>query len=276
MALYTFLAKSAFGDGEHIEQVSLCSEMETNTHSDSPKVKGKDQIDSSTSKRLESKLKSVNLKDNFEGHNASHNILVELADCVVDSATEVRGLKQHLQQGSCTKSHLESSYCCNNERPSLCNSFSYMDDVRSLCSYPEIPNGVGTSALAGGGVAMEGPSNEGSCYQLNDNNWLAGNQRHCNPMNSSYNGLMPNEWERCGMPSLSWGGRIVGRRQVKGYAKANCGASAEEHDAFFNVFEGGSLLYCNMSFEALLNVRKHLEELGFPCKAVNDSLWLQV
>ncbi|KAM7254752.1 hypothetical protein ACFE04_019993 [Oxalis oulophora] len=30
-----------------------------------------------------------------------------------------------------------------------------------------------------------------------------------------------------------------------------------------------------MSFESMLNVRKQLEELGFPCKAVNDGLWLQ-
>ncbi len=43
-----------------------------------------------------------------------------------------------------------------------------------------------------------------------------------------------------------------------------------------NIFERGSLLYCNMSFDALLSVRKQLEEFGFPCKAVNDGLWLQV
>ncbi|KAK8960393.1 hypothetical protein KSP40_PGU011647 [Platanthera guangdongensis] len=78
---------------------------------------------------------------------------------------------------------------------------------------------------------------------------------------------------RFNMPSL-WGGRTVGRRKVKS-AKVNCGLSSEEYDAFHNVFEGGSLLYCNMSFEALLNVRKQLEELGFPCRSVNDGLWLQ-
>ncbi|KAK8947270.1 hypothetical protein KSP39_PZI006864 [Platanthera zijinensis] len=78
---------------------------------------------------------------------------------------------------------------------------------------------------------------------------------------------------RFNMPSL-WGGRTVGRRKVKS-AKVNCGLSSEEYDAFHNVFEGGSLLYCNMSFEALLNVRKQLEELGFPCRSVNDGLWVQ-
>jgi hypothetical protein len=31
-----------------------------------------------------------------------------------------------------------------------------------------------------------------------------------------------------------------------------------------------------MSFDSLLSVRKQLEEFGFPCKAVNDGLWLQV
>ena len=126
-------------------------------------------------------------------------------------------------------------------------------------------------------VEWPGPSEEGPCYHLNNNNWLASDQsRHCSSLDSSCSGLMLNDWGRCGMASLSWGGRIVGKRQVKSYVKGNCGVRGEEYDAFVNIFEGGSLLYCNMSFEALLNVRKQLEELGFPCKAVNDGLWLQV
>ncbi|KAI8003185.1 Kelch-like protein 3 [Camellia lanceoleosa] len=258
------------------EEKRSSSEMGTSTHSSSPKVKGKNLIDSGTNKQLESELGCMSLNDDLEGHNAAHNILVELADCVVESQTGVHSSRQQLQQGSCTKSHMEPRYHCNIERHSSSNSFSYTDDVRSSCSYLEMPIGIGASGLAGDGGVMEGPSEEGSCYQLNNNSWLSRDQRHCNSLNSSYNGLMPNEWGRCGMPPLSWGGRIVGRRQVKGYARGNCGVSGEEYDSFVNIFEGGSLLYCNMSFEALLNVRKHLEELGFPCKSINDGLWLQM
>lgn len=240
------------------------------THSNSSKVKGKNLIDNGTSKILESELGHMSLKDELEGHNAAHNILVELADGVVDFQYGANTI----QQVSCTQSNLGPRYSCNVERTtSFSNTFS--DGIRSSCSYVEMPIAVGTDGLGANEVAMEGPSEEGSCY-LNNNNWLAGDQSaHCSSMNSSCNGLMPSEWGRCGLPP-SCGERVVGRRQVKGHAKGNSGVCREEYDAFANIFEGGSLLYCNMSFEALLNVRRQLEELGFPCKAVNDGLWLQV
>ncbi|XP_057476226.1 uncharacterized protein LOC130764156 isoform X1 [Actinidia eriantha] len=276
LALYTFLAKSAFCKGEQPEEGSSSTEIEMRTHSDSPKVKGNNLIYSSTITQLDCELGCVSLKDDIEGHNTARNIVVEPVSCVVDSQIGVHGSKQQVQQDSCTESHLEPRHSCDIERLSSSSSYSFMDDVRSSCSYLEMPIGVGVTGLAGNGVAMEGPSEEGSCYQLNNNSWIDRDQRHCNSMNSSYNGFMPSEWGRCGLPPLSWGGRIVGRRQVKGSPEENCGVSGEEYNAFVNVFEAGSLLYCNMSFEALLNVRKHLEELGFPCKAVNDGLWLQM
>ncbi|KAL6989949.1 hypothetical protein U1Q18_015702 [Sarracenia purpurea var. burkii] len=243
--------------------------MGTSTHCDSSEVKGSNFMYSSTDKQLESEVRNISLKDDIESQNTARNILVA-------SQTGVHGSKHQMQQVSCTDSHLVPRYNCDVARLSSSSSFSYMDDVRSSGSYLEMPTSVGVSGLAGDGVAMEGPSEEGSCYQLNNNSWLSRDQRRCNSQNSSCNGFMPSEWGRCGIPTLSWGGRIVGQRQVKGYAKGNCGLSGEEYDAFVNIFEGGSLLYCNMSFEALLNVRKHLEELGFPSKAVNDGLWLQM
>ncbi|CBI26054.3 unnamed protein product, partial [Vitis vinifera] len=244
LALYTLLAKDAFCKAEHPEQESSTSEMGMGTHSNSSKVKGKNLTDNGTSKILESELGHMNLKDELEGHNAAHNILVELADGVVDFQYGANTI----QQVSCTQ---------------------------SSCSYVEMPIAVGTDGLGANEVAMEGPSEEGSCY-LNNNNWLSGDQSaHCSSMNSSCNGPMPSEWGRCGLPP-SCGDRVVGRRQVKGHDKGNSGVCREEYDAFANIFEGGSLLYCNMSFEALLNVRRQLEELGFPCKAVNDGLWLQM
>ncbi|KAG5555055.1 hypothetical protein RHGRI_012554 [Rhododendron griersonianum] len=276
LAFYTFLAKSALCKGEQPEEGCLSTEMGTNSHPDFPKVEGNNLSYRGTDKQLETELGCMSLKDDLEALNAARNVMVESADGVVGSETGVHSSKQQLLQGSRTDSHMEPRYNGDVEQLSSSNSLSYMDDVRSLSSYLEMPSGVGTSGLTGNGVAMEGPSEEGSCYQLNNNSWLSRDQRHCNTMNASYNGFMPGEWGRCGMPPLSWGGRVVGRRQVKGYAKGNCGMSEEEYDAFVNIFEGGSLLYCNMSFQALLNVRKHLEELGFPCKAVNDSLWLQM
>lgn len=270
LALYTLLAKDAFCKAEHPEQESSTSEMGMGTHSNSSKVKGKNLTDNGTSKILESELGHMNLKDELEGHNAAHNILVELADGVVDFQYGANTI----QQVSCTQSNVGPRYSCSMEQTaSFSNTFS--DGIRSSCSYVEMPIAVGTDGLGANEVAMEGPSEEGSCY-LNNNNWLSGDQSaHCSSMNSSCNGPMPSEWGRCGLPP-SCGDRVVGRRQVKGHDKGNSGVCREEYDAFANIFEGGSLLYCNMSFEALLNVRRQLEELGFPCKAVNDGLWLQM
>lgn len=63
----------------------------------------------------------------------------------------------------------------------------------------------------------------------------------------------------------------MGRQRIKSCAMENCGIGGEDCDTFVNIFEGGFLLYSNLSFEAPINVRKHLEELDFPCKAVNDT-----
>lgn len=135
-------------------------------------------------------------------------------------------------------------------------------------------SGVETARVRENASTVEGSPEESTFFQLNNNNyWLPADQsNNCSSANPS-NGATSSEWGRCNMPS--WGGRIVGRGQSD-TAKASSSIRGDGFDAFMNVFEGGSLLYCNMSFEALLNVRKQLEELGFPCKAVNDGLWLQV
>ena len=248
------------------------------SHSDSPQAQGKNFMDGCANKMLESELGHLSLKDDVEGHDAAHNLLVELADCVIDCQTGVSNSSQQVQEAAYSHLNMEPRYPCNMEGPSpLSPSLADIDGYRASCSFVEVSTGVRAGGLGTTGMAMEGPSEEGSCYHLNNNSWHARDQsRHCSSMNSSSNGLMMNDWGRCGMPSLSWGGRVVGKRQLKGYAKGNFGVRGEEYDAFVNIFEGGSLLYSNMSFEALLNVRKQLEELGFPCKAVNDGLWLQV
>lgn len=275
MALYALLAKGAFFKVDHPEQASSSSEIGASA-SGSSSLKGKNSIGSTSKQSLESEFGHIRLQDNLEGHKAAHNILVELADCVVDYHTGVSVSKPpHAQQEGCSQTFSDERYFCKMEQPaSLNSSFTNSDTVRTSHAYIDMGNGIDASRMAENGDAMEGPSEESPCCHLNSR-WLSKESRHCASAPSSCNGVMPNDWGRCSVPP-SWGGRIVGRRQVKNYAKGNSGIHGEEYDAFINIFEGGSLLYCNMSFEALLSVRKHLEELGFPCKAVNDGLWLQV
>ncbi|XP_050216271.1 uncharacterized protein LOC126667358 [Mercurialis annua] len=266
LALYALLVKCAPCNTEHSEQGTSCSEMGVGLHSDSSKAKGKSLDDNFCRKRLESEVGRCS-KNEIEVQSGAHGLLVELIDSVNDFKVVVSDSQQ---------SNLDPMPLSDAERSSsLTNSFPGINGNRTSCSYIEMPIGVGTSGLGSSGGTMEGPSETGS-YHLNSNNWASGDQsRHCTTQ-SSCNGLMLSEWGRCGVPPLSWGGRVVGKRQVKSFAKCNCGVREEEYDTFVNIFEGGSLLYCNMSFEALLNVRKQLEELGFPCKAVNDGLWLQM
>ncbi|KAF5465474.1 hypothetical protein F2P56_015482 [Juglans regia] len=278
LALYTFLAKGAHCKAEHCDQESCSSEAGMDSQSDSPRAKGKNLMDDCNNKMLESELGSLTLKDGLKDHNTAHNLLVELADCVVDCQQGVSNSNQQVQEATYSQLNMEPRYTCNMEGPSSVSpSLADMDGRRTSCSYVQMSIGMGASGLGATGMAMEGPSEEGPCYHLNNNSWLARDQsRNLSSMNSSCGGLMTNDWERCGMHPLSWGGRVVGKRQLKGYAKGNFGIRGEDYKTFVNIFEGGSLLYCNMSFEALLNVRRQLEELGFPCKAVNDGLWLQM
>ncbi|AQK98330.1 BTB/POZ domain-containing protein [Zea mays] len=119
-----------------------------------------------------------------------------------------------------------------------------------------------------------GPSGESTSYQFNENNWLSSEQTANNYFSRTFSsGVVPTEWGRPNAPL--WGGRVIGRRQVRCIRGSSC-LSTDEYNTFMNIFERGSLLYCNMSFDALLSVRKQLEEFGFPCKAVNDGLWLQM
>ncbi|KAL9250794.1 Germ cell-less protein-like 1-like protein [Drosera capensis] len=175
-----------------------------------------------------------------------------------------------VHQVDCTQPDLRPSYPSNMEQPStLIDSLPETDINGSSSSYAEMPFVLTPIGQTRHGAPVEGPLGENLCSSYGNNSWLAVSEsRQCNEMTA-------NEWNKYNLP-LSWGGRIVARRQVKCFDVENCGLGEEEYDTFINIFEGGSLLYCSMSFEALLNVRKQLEELGFPCKAVNDGLWLQM
>uniref|UniRef100_A0A2P2KED9 Uncharacterized protein LOC8278730 n=1 Tax=Rhizophora mucronata TaxID=61149 RepID=A0A2P2KED9_RHIMU len=277
LALYTLLAKGALSKTELSVQGSSSSEMSTSNNTHSPKEKGKDLINGSTNRSFESELGCLSLRNDLEAHSMAQNLLFELVDCAVGFQTGIPDSGQQVQQVACSQSHFGTVHPCGLEQSSsMASSLPPISGNQTSCSYVEMPVNVGTSGLRPTGVTMEGPSEEGS-YHSNNNNWIASEQsRICTSMDSSCNGLIASDWGRCGMPSLSWGGRVVGRRQVKGYARGNLGGNGEDYDAFVNIFEGGSVLYCNMTFETLLNVRKQLEELGFPCKALNDGLWLQM
>jgi hypothetical protein len=69
---------------------------------------------------------------------------------------------------------------------------------------------------------------------------------------------------------------VVERKVKKAFPNSGNWRITEDWEAFLRVFEGGGVLYCHMTFDDLLYMRGRLEELGFPCKAVADSLWLQV
>uniref|UniRef100_A0A7I4F794 BTB domain-containing protein n=1 Tax=Physcomitrium patens TaxID=3218 RepID=A0A7I4F794_PHYPA len=83
--------------------------------------------------------------------------------------------------------------------------------------------------------------------------------------------------DRCSStcPTPSWGGRVVDRRVRKAFRNGRHWSIAEDWEAFLGVFAGGGVLYCHMAFDHLLHMRGRLEKLGFPCKSVIDSLWLQ-
>ncbi|XP_068659746.1 uncharacterized protein [Aristolochia californica] len=282
LALHVLLAKSALLKADHLEEATLTSEAGKSVH-DTSQPKAKILINESTDKKLiEAEVGSLSLHDM---QNAAHNILMDLADCVVDFHTGVSddfhtGVSdtKSLQQDAYSQQILDRCSCKTEQSSPISNSFPNAHSIRKSCSNIDIQNRSECNA-----AAMEGPSEDTPLYHLSNKNsmnniWVCSEQsRDCSSICSSSSTIevAHSDWGGCSMPAPTWGGRIVSRRQVKSQAKGNFGIHIEEYNTFVNIFEGGSLLYCNMSFEALLNVRKHLEELGFPCKAVNDGLWLQ-
>ncbi|XP_021726873.1 uncharacterized protein LOC110694021 isoform X1 [Chenopodium quinoa] len=239
LALYTLVKKSALNKGESHEKQSTSLETGISNQHDLSQFKGKNIIDACCNRNSE-------------------------ADTVL--------------QVACSEPNSGAEYPNNFEQPSLATNYSDSDRNRPSSSYVRMPVNFAASGQGSEAALVEGPSEESICCHFSSSNWLSGNDsRDCSSssINSSCNDIVPDEWSRNELAYL-WGGRTVGRRQVKSYGKGNCGLRGEEYDTFINIFEEGSVLYCNMSFEALLDMRKQLEELGFPCKAVNDGLWLQM
>ncbi|KAI4311162.1 hypothetical protein MLD38_036079 [Melastoma candidum] len=246
LALFTLLAKAALQKVEVTEQA--LSNSDAAAVSISGSSEGTTRANSSLNKGLKSDLGNSSLPSGMDGSSADHGLLVELAD------------------GSGIISYGSGSTSCIQQ--------SFADREESNI-YVATPVGISASVRGPNESPMEGPSEDCSFY---NSAWLTGDPSgHCSAVvNPSCYGVMQNEWGRSGVPGPSWGGRVVARRQMKSSMSENCGICGEDYDAFVDIFEGGSLLYCNMPFDALINVRKQLEELGFPCKSINDSLWLQM
>ncbi|XP_031486007.1 uncharacterized protein LOC116254632 [Nymphaea colorata] len=270
LALYALLAKGALQKFEHPEQSSSLMESPT----DPFVVKGKNLMDINTNKQLvETEAGSSGLHKKCEGNN----ILCELADCMVDFHIVEADTKHiHFQHESSSQTVPAAAYVCKMEDPASSSNSSSTMQVISSGAYVE--TNTGTERRNREGTA-EKPHEQSKAAFLGENIvWFSRDHpRSCSSGLSPHNGVLSSEWGKSSLSQPpSWGGRIVGRREVKASAKDTYGIREEDYDAFINIFEGGSLLYCHMSFEGLLNARKQLEELGFPCKAVCDGLWLQV
>ncbi|KAH0935052.1 hypothetical protein HID58_012169 [Brassica napus] len=236
LALYAFIANGAPSNSEHSSQHS-CFERGASFPVDSVVSKGKNVVDEFSFRSLDRKLGRLDLEDDLR--DASDDVSVPLAEGATDFQRGVFGSNLVFQQSANPQT-----------------SFG-----RACTSVVE--------KTEGSGVAIKGPSEE--AYHLSNDSWLSGADSRNSPVSA-----VANDWRNGGVSALTWGGRVVGTKQVTGCIKGKWGLTEEEYNAFVNTFEGGSLLYCHMSFEVLLNARKQLEELGFPCKAVNDGLWLQM
>lgn len=270
LALYTLLSKATLLKEE--EQARLNSESGYNPSHDPSAVKGKQVIEEcNVRQQTISKFEQFSIGNSSEGQKPARNILVEFADCVVDFQNNLSYSKPAQVQPLVPSF---DPYSCNVEQSaSADSSFSNANPIQASSSYSSVQN-IDADRIGINSSATEGPSEESACYHIGNNIWLSGEQSGCfSADRTSSNAVIRSETGNSGTSS-SWGARTIGTRQDN-VATVNPDVSGEDYEAFVNIFEGGSLLYCNMSFEALLNVRKQLEDLGFPCKAVNDGLWLQ-
>ncbi|KAL9232797.1 hypothetical protein vseg_007863 [Gypsophila vaccaria] len=242
LALYTLLNKSTLDKAETHEKKSAGVETVLASHLELPELQGKDVTDTSCIRNLE--------------HEAGH-------------VHQVLGSEPNVAMGN---SH-------NVDQTPSFNNYFFDSDRHKSPSYGGVPIAFAANGPRTDGEPVEGPSDESVCYHFSNSSWLSethSRQDSSSSVKSSGDEITPAEWSRNELPSLPCGGKTVGRAKVKCHGKSSSMLAGEEYETFINIFEGGSVLYCHMSFEALLNVRKQLEDLEFPCKAVNDGLWLQM
>eukprot|EP01018_Ginkgo_biloba_P006204 Gb_33591 [translate_table: standard] len=230
---------------------------------------------------FETEFRCFSSHENYEVLKTARNILVELADYAVDFHNNLCDSKSlvKIDQGVYSQQNAGAMYVYRSEKPGSLNKSQIEVDVSNRCKpLLEMRKTLESSTTGDANSGAEGSSKEtlaGS--SANHNKWLSRDQPHqCSSSQLSFsNRVLSNDWGRY-VNCPSWGGRIVRKRQVKAAHKESGCSSSEDWHAFVSIFEGGCVLYCHMTFEELLNVRRQLEELGFPCKSVYDGLWLQM
>ncbi|XP_057850952.1 uncharacterized protein LOC131061329 isoform X1 [Cryptomeria japonica] len=251
---------------------------------------------------------------NFENHQIALEILVELADSVVDFQFTEECEEKHAfinqggysslnagivcghrngKNGSANKSKIETGICKPHSRmwkavessrtrdystgieESVCKEFhkiSLSKDQPLQCSSSK--KAIESTRTRDYSSNTE----ESACKEAHKMSLSKDQSQQCSSSKfTSFNRAFPNEWGRYGSSlTPSWGGRVVETKQIKACPKESDFSDTEKLDSLFSIFEGGRILYCHMTFEGMLDVRRQLEELAFLCKSVYDGLWLQM
>ncbi|KAH6559439.1 hypothetical protein KP509_1Z008400 [Ceratopteris richardii] len=240
-------------------------------------IQSKDTFDCLHEDKTRSLEKAEDSGGKTEGSQVAHKVVLDLADAVADFCSESShssSLKK--DQGNHFQQVSGAMYVYRSEKPGSPDKSQIEVDIGNICRpLMEIRKSMEASTCSSHSGQEIDYYGSVSCFTLRDQ------PQNCSSSQASSFPLVrctsPNDWSREGasFPALTWGGRVVGRRRMKAYPNHRGWANNEDWDAFLSVFEGGGVLYCHMGFEELLHVRARLEELGFPCKAVSDGLWLQ-
>lgn len=251
---------------------------------------------------------------NFENHQIALEILVELADSVVDFQFTEECEEKHAfinqggysslnagivcghrngKNGSANKSKIETGICKPHSRmwkavessrtrdystgieESVCKEFHKI----SLSKDQPLQCSSSMKAIESTRTRdYSSNTEESACKEAHKMSLSKDQSQQCSSSKfTSFNRAFPNEWGRYGSSlTPSWGGRVVETKQIKACPKESDFSDTEKLDSLFSIFEGGRILYCHMTFEGMLDVRRQLEELAFLCKSVYDGLWLQV
>lgn len=282
LALSVFISRGALLEIENSQFVDSVIGSVGGDASSSFFNQSKDRIEELKDDKLKSSLKLQRALDS-EGLQAAYKIVLELADAVVEFCNESACQSTLTREQGSSIQTTGIMYAYRSEKPGSSNKSQIEVDIGNICRpLIEIRKSMEASTAGEACSSHDGHENDYfsshlACYDMVS---FRDQPQNCSTSQLSIphtGSRSPNQWFRDGSSysPLAWGGRVVGRRQLKAYVNKNDWANNEDWDAFLSVFEGGGILYCHMAFEELLGVRARLEEFGFPCKAVSDGLWLQ-
>eukprot|EP00252_Welwitschia_mirabilis_P019452 TRINITY_DN4513_c0_g4_i4.p1 TRINITY_DN4513_c0_g4~~TRINITY_DN4513_c0_g4_i4.p1 ORF type:complete len:778 (-),score=149.90 TRINITY_DN4513_c0_g4_i4:486-2519(-) len=215
--------------------------------------------------------KGTCLQRRSENHHMANEVLVELADSVVDGDCPAR-FESTLTYGDNGGRHSYSAGTTNTHKSQNFHLPRTEMEADLCCHHLGLRRELEASGTKGNNSSFgEAGSNDCKDKSSKDQTPHSSSSR-----STSTTRVFSDGWGRCGYHVPSWGGRIVSRKELKACLRETEYYGNEEVDALLSVFESGGILYCHMSFEVLLDARKQLEELSFSCKSVYDGLWLQM